>query len=262
MARHLLTIVKRFFNWAIDQRIYGLKTSPCDRLKATALIGEKVFRNRKLSDVELFAFWRATERMPYPTGPAYQMLALTGLRLLECAEISRHEIRKDVLTIPAARMKGKDSKAREHVVPLSTMAREVIKNLPRRNSGDYLFSYYLGETPMRMTSKIKHDLDQRMLLTLKALARQRGEDPHKVKLVPWVNHDLRRTIRSALSALRVQQPVAERVLAHLPEGIVGVYDSYEFFDEKSEALELWSRHLASIVHPGGGDNVVTLTARR
>jgi integrase len=260
-ARYLLTIIKRFFNWCCDQRIYGLKTSPCDRLKAKALIGEKVFRNRKLSDAELFAFWRATERMKYPVGPVYQMLALTGLRLKECAEISRHEIHKGLLTVPAERMKGRDSKAKEHVVPLSTVALEVLENLPR-NKGDYLFSHSGGALPLRMTSKVKSHLDRRMLRTLKALARRNGEDVHAVKLVDWVNHDLRRTIRSAMSALRVPENVAEAVLAHVPGGMVGVYNMYEFIDERREALELWARYLMSIVRPGDGDNVVRLAGRR
>jgi integrase len=262
MARHLLTIIKRFFNWAIDQRIYGLKTSPCDRLKPTSLIGEKVFRNRRLSDVELFAFWRATERMPYPTGAVYQLLALTALRLNECAEISWPEIRGDILTVSAARMKGRDSKAREFVVPLSQMARDVIENLPRGNAGPYLFSYSNGESPLRMTSRIKEDLDRRMLRTLRALARQRGKDPRAVGLVPWVNHDLRRTIRSTLSALRVPQNVAEAVLSHVAPGIIGIYNVYEFLDEKREALELWAKYLDAIVHPDRGNNVVPLSARR
>ena len=108
MARLLLSIVRRLFNWAIDQRIYGVKASPCDRLKPTSIIGERGFRHRRLTDVELFAFWRATTRMPYPVGAAYQMLALTGLRLLECIEISWPEIRDGILTVPASRMKGEE----------------------------------------------------------------------------------------------------------------------------------------------------------
>ena len=52
-----------------------------------------------------------------------------------------------------------------------------------------------------MTGPIKADLDRRMLRTLKALARRRGEDHHAVTLPHWVNHDLRRVVRSGLSAL-------------------------------------------------------------
>ena len=39
-ARALLILVKRFFVWALDQRSFGLTASPCDRLKATKIIGE------------------------------------------------------------------------------------------------------------------------------------------------------------------------------------------------------------------------------
>jgi hypothetical protein len=258
MARHLLTIIKRLFNWAIDQRIYGLTSAPTDRLKATSIIGEKVFRQRRLNDDELRAFWRATERMPYPVGPAYQVLALSGLRLKECAEISAPEIKNGILTIPASRMKGREHKAKEHVVPLPKAALDVIDKLPRGKAGPYLFSYSNGETPLRMTSKIKNDLDRRMLRTLKALARLRGENPRAIKLESWVNHDLRRNVRSGLSALRVPERVAEAVLAHVPEGIVSFYDSHRYLDEKREALELWARHLASIVNPDRGSNVVAL----
>ena len=64
----------------------------------------------------------------------------------------------------------------------------------------------------------------------------------------WVNHDLRRTVRSGLSALRVPHNVAEAVLAHRPPGIVGTYDMHEYLDEKREALEAWAQHIASIVN--------------
>ena len=32
MARALLILIRRFFNWAVDQHVYGLTASPCDRL--------------------------------------------------------------------------------------------------------------------------------------------------------------------------------------------------------------------------------------
>ena len=72
-----------------------------------------------------------------------------------------------------------------------------------------------------MTGPMKRDLDQRMLRTLKALARRRGEGHHSVELPNWVNHDLRRTVRTGLSKLKFPRDVAEAVLAHRPPGIVG-----------------------------------------
>jgi hypothetical protein len=99
------------------------------------------------------------------------------------------------------------------------------------------------------------------LRTLRALARQRGEDPKAVELTPWVNHDLRRNIRSALGAARTDgkarfhPDVAEAILAHSRGGIRSVYDIHDMLPEKREALEYWDRHLMQIVAPS---NVVPL----
>ena len=96
MARHLLVVIKRFFNWCVDQHIYGLEHSPCDRLIRAKIIGEPKPRSRRLTDAELFAFWRATGRMKYPIGQAYRLLLLTGLRLNERARLSWPEVHDDV----------------------------------------------------------------------------------------------------------------------------------------------------------------------
>ena len=113
-----------------------------------------------------------------------------------------------------------------------------------------------------MTGPIKADLDRRMLRTLKALARRRGEDHHAVDLPQWVNHDLRRTVRSGLSALEVPHNVAEAVLAHRQGGIAAIYDLHEYQDEKAEALELWAQRIASIVNPPKPAKVIKLRGRR
>ena len=149
--------------------------------------------------------------MGYPTGAVYRLLLLTGLRLNEAAQISWPELQGDTIVIPASRMKGK---AREHLVPLSSAAQEIIASLPRIKNGPFLFSMSAGKRPLAMTGPIKADLDRRMQRTLKAMARRRGEDYRAVTFAGWVSHDLRRVVRSGLSALRVQHDVAEAILAH------------------------------------------------
>src|SRR5215510_4765310 len=47
-AHNLLTLARRLFSWAIDQHVYGLETSPCDRLKPKTIIGPKAARTRIL----------------------------------------------------------------------------------------------------------------------------------------------------------------------------------------------------------------------
>ena len=208
MAGALLVLIRRFFSWAIDQQIYGLSASPCDRLSVVKLVGPMSARDRRLSDIELSAFWRATGRMKYPAGPLYRLLLLTGLRLNECARLSWPEVQGDTLVIPAARMKGKPGRAREHLVPLSSAAKEIIASLPRYRDARFLFSFNAGKRPLTMTGPIKHDLDRRMLRTLKAMARRRSEDHHQVKMENWTNHDLRRVVRTVCrnSASRTTSP--------------------------------------------------------
>jgi integrase len=268
-ARNLFALVKRFFRWAIAQRTYGLIVSPCEGLQVSAILGEmKRLRDRTLSEDEIFAYWRGATRMPYPYGPVYRGLILTALRLNELAGASRSEFnyRDRVWVIPPERMKGRNAgkkQARAHAVPFTDDFIALLELLPRLNAGPHLFSTTNGESPVWMGSKMKKRLDRRMLLTLRALARVRGEDdPHAVKLRPFVVHDVRRTVRSQLSRLKVAEEVREAILAHVRPGIVGVYDHHDYLDEKKEALELWVARLREIVNRPvrPRDNVVALRA--
>src|SRR6516164_1471007 len=116
-AHNLLVLARRLFSWAIDQHVYGLEASPCDRLKPKAIIGKKVFRKRVLDNDELRAFWRATARLGYPYGPLFRVLALCGQRKSEVAEArwSEFDLDHKLWTIPAARMKADAA----HIVPLT-----------------------------------------------------------------------------------------------------------------------------------------------
>ena len=66
---------------------------------------------------------------------------------------------------------------------------------------------------------------------------------------PWIFHDLRRTMRTHLSALPVQDLVRELVIAHTKSGLHKVYDFYAYSDEKRHCLELWEKRLKGIVEP-------------
>jgi integrase len=260
-ARNLLGYLRTLFSWTIERRVYGLKASPCDHLRTARIVGDKKSGDRILSDDDLFAFERAAKRLRYPYGPAYQLLLRTGLRLNEVADAvwSELDLPGKSWTIPAARMKGKNGKARPHVVPLTAEMLTLFETLPRFTH-DHLFTTTLGVRPVWISDKIKKDLDRRMLCTLRALARVRGADPAKVKLEKWVNHDLRRTLRSRLSMLRVHPEVAEALLAHVKPGIKGVYDRYDFLEERRAALELWSTRLRSIIESSSPSNVVRVTS--
>jgi integrase len=263
-ARNLLGYSKRLFSWAAQphrRNKFGLTVSPCAHLKPKDLIGEKASGDRTLSDDEIFALERAAKRMPYPYGPVYRVLLRTALRLNEVADAawSEFDLRNRAWEIPASRMKGTNSRARPHVVPITDELAAILEALPRFKSGQYLFSTTFGASPVWIGSKVKRQLDKRMLRTLRALARLRGDDPARVNLPAWVNHDIRRSVKTNLSKLKISEEVREALLAHARPGIKGAYDHFDYFDPKKLALEQWAERLRAITEPAP-DNVVKLRA--
>jgi integrase len=244
-AHHVLSYASRLFNWAIERGTYGLESSPCDRMHPSRLIGPKEPRTRILKDVELWALWEAAERMGYPFGSLVQVLMLTGQRRSEVAEARWSEIDLDrnLWSIPAARMKADAV----HVVPLTPDVIAILEKLPRFHKGDYLFSTTMGARPVSGFSKTKQRLDKEMLTELD-------------NLEPWVIHDVRRTMRTGLSALPVPDLVRELVIGHGKPGLHKVYDQHAYIDEKRHALELWAARLRDIVTPSP-PNVIKLGTR-
>jgi integrase len=239
----LLGIGKRIYNWAMTRPEYALERSPFARLKALDLIGRKQRRTRILSNTELAALWRAAVKLGYPGGALVRLLMLSAVRRKEGADAKwiEFDIAASLWTIPADRMKS----AVPHSVPITPQIKDLIHGLPRL--GDFLFVGAKGDKPLSGFSPLKKRLDQLMLLELHALAERRGDNPPEVKLAPWTLHDIRRTVRSHLSALPVEERVREFLLAHAPPGLHAVYDQYSYMAEKRRGLELWQARLSAIL---------------
>ena len=244
-ARNLLGHLKRFFGWAQAQHSYGLDVSPVAALKPDRLVGKKGIRKRVLSDEELRALWQATEVLDYPFDPFVKLLALTGQRRSDVSEAcwSEFDLGKKLWTIPAARYKTNSP----HVVPLCDDAVAIIANLPRFTRGDYMFTTAFGVRPATGFSKLKMRLDK--LLEGKMAG-------------PWILHDIRRTVRTNLSALPITNDVAELVIGHAQPGLHQIYDQYAYLDEKRRALELWAMRLRDIVAPPPPADVLPMKRAR
>lgn len=213
-------------------------------------------RQRTLSDAELAAFWRATKRLSYPWQGMFRLIALTGVRRTEAAGARWREFdfNRNAWTVPPERFKSGVS----HLVPLTADALTIIEGLPRFKSGDCLFSFTFGERPALILHQAKLKLDALMLRYLRAAARLRGDDPAAVTLTPWQTHDLRRTVRTKLAALEVNDTVAEMVLGHGRRGLQRVYDQHKYEPQMRRALEAWASELRRIASPPQGNNVVPL----
>ena len=55
--------------------------------------------------------------------------------------------------------------------------------------------------------------------------------------------------------------VTEAVLNHVSgarAGVAGIYQRYDWREEKQSALEAWARHVAGLLKPADKDNVVPM----
>jgi integrase len=240
-AHNAFGYLRRLFNWAIGTHQFEIYISPLERLSPKDLIGKREARDRTLSDDELRVVWNAAGVMGYPYGEIFRLLILTGQREREVADMCWSEVDfdKKLWTIPADRMKG----GRAQEVPLAQRALALMEGLPRFSSGKSVFTTTGGAKPVNGFSKAKSRIDK---LT---------------GVAGWVIHDLRRTMRTHLSALPVQDLVRELVIAHAKPGLHRVYDQHAYQDEKRRCFELWEARLVSILNSRPGD-VANLAAAR
>lgn len=219
---HVVAAVGKLFNWAVDREL--IESSPFARMQRPR-VGR---RERTLNDAEIRELWSACKIAGYPFGPYVRLLLLTGCRRTELAQLTRSEIDRNqaLITLSADRYKT----GRPHVVPLSTLALHLLDGVPLFVDQDFVFSTDGGSKPISGFSKLKDRLDRGVTFD-------------------WDLHDLRRTLRTGLSRLRVPREIAERVLGHVQGGIEAHYDHWSYLDEKREALESWARHVEAIVRP-------------
>jgi integrase len=249
-AHNLLGYARRLFNWAIDQGAYGIETSPCDRLKSSVIVGERPPRTRILTDREIRAFWNAASELGYPYGPAYRLLLLTGQRRSEVGDARWSEFDLDarIWRIPSERMKA----GAAHVLPICDDAFELLNSLPRFE-GNHVFTTTAGVKPVNGWDTARERLDALMLTELRRTDR-------KAALPAFVIHDVRRTVRTQLSAIPgTSDLVRELVIGHTKPELHKVYDQFAYVDEKRAALSAWESRLRSIVTPPPA-NVVRFSA--
>ena len=137
--------------------------------------------------------------------------------------------------IPAQRMKKVKGGAKPFVVPLTDAMVDVLNSLPRFTSGEFLFSHSYGKRPLKPEPVFRHQKTARRNHAGRArqIAIERDNDPEHVVLPDFVNHYVRRSVRTHLSALKIGEEVREAVLAHVRPGIKGMYDKHQIWTKSA-----------------------------
>jgi integrase len=235
-ANRALSWFKGLCNFAVERGI--MEVSPIAGIKPPAA---ETARDRVLSDDELKAVWQAADALEPVYAGLVKLLILTGQRLREVSELEWKEIDLDarLWTLPGKRAKN----GVEHTIPLSDLAAEILRGLPRIDGSGFVFTIN-GRHPIRGAHQAKCRIDSL------------GRPP----IPPWVLHDIRRTVASGMARLGINLPVIEKLLNHVSgsfAGIVGVYQRHSFSDEKRAAMQTWANFVQALV-TGAPANVIEL----
>ncbi len=136
-ARRVRVWAGQIFDWAMEQG--HCKENPAAQIKPEKAFGKKPVQHHaaiKLSQVPEFMGRLAMEE-DLQSAMACRFLALTWVRTQEMRFMTWSEVEGDLWRIPAKRMK----KAKEHLVPLSVQALEILEKMKQRSRGsDYVFA--------------------------------------------------------------------------------------------------------------------------
>lgn len=241
-GRHLGRALGKLFGWLKQQR--KIAVDPTDNAFVPAPPQQ---RSRVLTDAEVRVLWKVTEKLGYPFGPLIRGLLYTGCRRDEVAGIHQSEISEngERWIIPSERTKNK----LPHLIPLSRESRDLLVDASRLSGGSGLIFTTTGKTPVSGFSKIKPRIDQMMREELRESFRE------------WRIHDLRRTVSTGMASIKVPPHVVEACLNHVSgfrAGVAGIYNVYEYEDEKREALAAWASHLDRLVGSDAASNVISI----
>ena len=195
----------------------------------------KVAHHAAMPHAEVAAFLADLRQQEGIAARALEVLILTATRASETlnATWGEFDLANAVWTIPASRMKA----GREHRVPLSPRAVEILDALPR--DGDFAFPNSRGK-PLSDTT----------VLTL--LKRMRDD---------VTTHGFRSGFRDwAAELTNFPSEVAEAALAHVAGSkVIEAYRRTDFFDRRRRLMDAWAAYCAQA--PASRASVVLLRSR-
>lgn len=225
-AAGLTVYVRRVRMWVSQVLEWSVQRGYCD-LNPASSINSKVAFSRKpregfaalaLSEVHPFMERLALEE-EIQSVLACKLLALTWTRTDELRRMTWDEIEGDLWRVPGKRMK----KRREHLVPLSTQAQELLAELKRRSRGSkYVFpNDRTGSRPMSENAILY------LIHRMGFKGKMTGHGWRKIGST-WANEN------------EYNRDHVEMQLAHNDGGVRGVYNSAEYLTPRRVMLQAFA----------------------
>lgn len=255
-ANHTLEIVRKMYNWAIQEKDFAF--NPAALLEKPG--GTRPSRTRYLYPTELPRFWNALDPQSLgrrgadePGSIAFKLLLLTAQREMELLRTRRNDVDLDhgLWTIPRHIAKNR----RESIVPLTPYAVALFQRLQALFAEDHEFvfpSRILAERDGIKTHMRRVFFEKRIIKIRRA-----------AKLDDFTIHDLRRTATTYWGKIRIgDNPISrelkKRLLNHTVADVTAVYDRFEYLEEKRQVLSNWEDLIFEMI--GETDKVVRIAA--
>lgn len=232
MANDVLRWVRRMFDYAVKRHM--VEYNPTAAFNVGDAGGREVSRDRWLTRdelVRLFEAMRNTKGFAVENFLAIKLLLLLAVRKQEitAAKVAEFDLNRAVWKLPAERTKTNVAID----IPLSKQAVECLSRLIELGcSSDYLLP-----ARKRQERMLPHIHENTLNVAMSKVKPLLGE------MKSFVIHDFRRTARTHLSSLGVTPYIAERCLNHKVDGVEGIYDRHDYFDERREAFAKWAEFL-------------------
>lgn len=218
VSKRLRQKVSEVFGYAIAMGY--CTTDPSARVSVVLKPRPKVQHMPKVGVEELPALIRAIDGYPFPVVRlAVLWTLLTAARTSETREARWSEIGDGVWRIPAERMKM----GRDHVVPLSSQALQLLEELKQHRRGEYLFP-----GPRRPT------INQNAMLHL--LYDTGFRDRQTI-------HGFRGLFSTVLNEQGFNRDWIEVSLAHSDDTVRGAYNAAAYLSQRAEMLQRWANRI-------------------
>ncbi|PHM69556.1 site-specific integrase [Xenorhabdus sp. KJ12.1] len=233
-AKRVFALTKQFLSWCEHQGY--IERNPLASMTRKDIGGKAPEpRSRSLSDAEIWCFWHGLDMWDFSDQIRWglRFCLLSARRPDEVFKAKKSEFN---LESGIWRQGSRNKSRRNHSLPISEMMRLCLNNLFEASPN----SEWLCPSPKYPNELISKGAPAQCI-------RRMVRDYPKFGLEEFTPRDLRRTARTKLAALGIQNDVARKIMNHALEGIDRVYDRHDYFDQMRDALDLFSNEVKRIV---------------
>jgi len=256
-ARQTYTYLHAAFNLALkDDECPGYEEWDINPVSKVTKPEKSTPDRTALSKEDIETLWSTLESyngMEDALKDALRILLLTGQRVQEVVGMQWSELDMEEAqwTIPPSRLKTGKKRPSAHIVPLTTMVIEIIKQQPRitDETGIPSNQVFPGRASIHEPYKWR------------SLGKAVGRMIEKENLPHFSPRTLRGTVKTHMARIKVLKEIRDRIQNHALTDVADVhYDAHDYLDEKRYGLMKWERELQRIIREKNNDNVVQMRA--